>query len=304
MHLVAYLLLFIGCASNLYTLALPVAEADSGVISRSANELVPRDSGNKPIIVEWSTRGHEGTGIDNKMRDVVTRIFEEQVARSIVELFSTRKKKIDPRSITFRRFISWISVPGQPNLQKAYFRIHGLSSDETPRPYGRIDKMLLEYMDQYLLYLYPDEPPLTDEEPKEDAINGISGAIPYVIVSFEGSGGTGTSEFVPTIRANDYKNRIVDALDRQFYQNERVLTGNNRVMFVGDIKEAQLKGGRTDPRRFRMDFRVITTDPKLRYVDKGNIVYTKSQDDCLLTIPSTNSAVVKGYTGQFQPGLI
>ncbi|KAJ3776489.1 hypothetical protein FB446DRAFT_721154 [Lentinula raphanica] len=95
MRLFAYLLLFFGCASNLFTAALPVTQPDSnGAVTRPANAsaLVPRD--NKHLVpVMWTTFGESESKdkshiLSQDLYSLVKTILQKEIEKALKEKFN------------------------------------------------------------------------------------------------------------------------------------------------------------------------------------------------------------------------
>ncbi|KAJ3776490.1 hypothetical protein FB446DRAFT_291504 [Lentinula raphanica] len=91
-RLYAYLLLFFGCATNLYTAALPVTEPDSGLAAPSASALVPRDG--TLVRVEWKNDNEQATGLtsDERWNDFTMKCLQNVIETNLGKQWSDGKK--------------------------------------------------------------------------------------------------------------------------------------------------------------------------------------------------------------------
>ncbi|KAJ3774854.1 hypothetical protein FB446DRAFT_450665 [Lentinula raphanica] len=148
MRLLAYLLFFFGCASNLYTAALPVTDAES-VVGPSATV---------EVMVEWTTVHKHGTPINAAVKEPATVILEKQVTDLLRLQYG--QPNLAPR---FTGEVQWISNRKKGKQEWTYFRVHaqGLATEKHPSPFGKIEKHSApegRRLDQCTLFLYAEEP--------------------------------------------------------------------------------------------------------------------------------------------------
>ncbi|KAJ3713322.1 hypothetical protein C8R42DRAFT_684793 [Lentinula raphanica] len=273
MRLFAYLLLFFGCASNLFTAALPVTQPDSnGAVTRpagNASALVPRD--NKHLVpVMWTTFGESESKdkshiLSQDLYSLVKTILQKEIEKALKEKFN-----ID--LLDFFGDLKWTTE------SKAYFTFSDIQHETfvhvPDNKYGMLYQESLSngLFIRYTITLY-DSLPRNDAQPQRGVGEPDRFDMPLTFVLFEGENGGGQK----SLEFKKFEEEIVEGF---ISIGAKSLT-SKAVMFIGT------KTGKPDDSGISK-FRILSPVDTLSTLTRGRISQTKEKRQYTLVMWRSN----------------
>ncbi|KAJ3713323.1 hypothetical protein C8R42DRAFT_684797 [Lentinula raphanica] len=252
-RLYVYLLLFFGCATNLYTAAaLPVTEPDSkGLATRSANTLVPRD---RTVTVNWKKlRGAVEVSLDQRWNQRTKERLENGIKLELKDRFSVEVTGFSTDPLTWTGEL------------EAYFEY----ADGGSFKYGMVKKQEAAARSVYTITIYDSDPSNSKNQPR--TLSSFNVEIPHTFVVR-----TSLESKESGSHAKVFKTEIVDFFNEKFGQSFPPTYPNTNAPRRGPKMELQMD----DVLFIGMDdvsssgttkFDVISSTGDISYVQRGTI---------------------------------
>ncbi|KAJ3838513.1 hypothetical protein F5878DRAFT_619328 [Lentinula raphanica] len=255
MRLFAYLLLFFGCALNLFTAALPVTDAESKeIVTRSTTGLAPRAPAvDQTVQLTWTSPlvpSRAPTPVNNESAEKEINVVEDQeteeiqagvlepiVTRTLRRIFQFQRRRLDVQYLhgiqwrTDSETFFWLDgdILGAPRGYRYYGRIKGQNQERGDSPH--VDRFTL------FLYLAGEIPSGYSFPATQDYHHRKSFTVPRATLIYQEPTSEDFYRHVTDVETKDFQMRIAKGLDHLSSRSASSPLTVNEISFLGVPQE-------------------------------------------------------------------